>query len=164
MGIRKELHPEDGKTTFPRACYTLSKDEKKVVFQWLQNVKVPDGYSANLSRCVNVGEEKIFGMKTHDCHVFMERLLPLVVRELLPKKVSDALIELSNFLKELCSKFLQLEDLEHMEHTIPIILCKLERIFPPTFFDVMVHLPIHLPWEAKVAGSVQYRWMYPIER
>ena len=87
MGIQKELHPEDGKTIFPHACYTLSKDEKKAVFQWLQNVKVPDGYSTNLSRCVNVGEHKIFGMKTHDCHVFLERLLPLVVRELLPKKV-----------------------------------------------------------------------------
>ena len=49
MGIRKELHPKDGKTTFPRACYTLSKDEKKAVFQWLQNVKVSDGYSVNLS-------------------------------------------------------------------------------------------------------------------
>ena len=85
MGIRKELHSEDGKTTFPRACYTLLKDEKKAVFQWLQNVNVPDGYSANLSQCVNVGEQKIFGMKTHYCHVFLERLLPLVVRELLPK-------------------------------------------------------------------------------
>ena len=80
------------------------------------------------------------------------------------KKVSNALIELSNFLKELCSKVLQLEDLEHMEHTIPIILCKLERIFPLAFFVVMVHLPIYLPWEAKVASLVQYRWMYPIER
>ncbi|XP_075654797.1 uncharacterized protein LOC142624962 [Castanea sativa] len=29
MSIWKELHPEDGKTAFPRACYTLSKDEKK---------------------------------------------------------------------------------------------------------------------------------------
>ena len=28
----------------------------------------------------------------------------------------------------------------------------------------MVHLPIHLTSEAKVAGPVQYRWMYPIER
>ena len=60
--------------------------------------------STNLSQCVNVGEQKIFGMKTHDCHVFLERLLPLVMRELLPKKVSNALIELSNFLKELHSK------------------------------------------------------------
>ena len=86
------------------------------------------------------------------------------MRELSSKKVSNALIKLSNFLKELCSKVLQLEDLEHMEHKISIILCKLERIFPPAFFDVMVHLPIHLPWEAKVASPVQYRWMYPIER
>ena len=51
-----------------------------------------------------------------------------------------------------------------MEHTILIILCKLERIFPLAFFVVMVHLPIYLPWEAKVASLVQYRWMYPIER
>ena len=28
----------------------------------------------------------------------------------------------------------------------------------------MVHLPIHLVDEAKIAGLVQYCWMYPIER
>ncbi|KAK2637526.1 hypothetical protein Ddye_032318 [Dipteronia dyeriana] len=28
----------------------------------------------------------------------------------------------------------------------------------------MMHLPIHLIWEAKVAGPIQYKWMYPIER
>jgi hypothetical protein len=28
----------------------------------------------------------------------------------------------------------------------------------------MQHLLIHLPYEAKVGGSVQYRWMYHIER
>ncbi|XP_021732726.1 uncharacterized protein LOC110699543 isoform X2 [Chenopodium quinoa] len=28
----------------------------------------------------------------------------------------------------------------------------------------MEHLPIHLPYEAKVGGPVQYRWMYPFER
>lgn len=45
-----------------------------------------------------------------------------------------------------------------------LILCKLEKIFPPAFFDVMVHLAVHLPREAMLAGPVQYRWMYPIER
>ncbi|XP_039134115.1 uncharacterized protein LOC120271498 isoform X3 [Dioscorea cayenensis subsp. rotundata] len=43
-------------------------------------------------------------------------------------------------------------------------LCNLERIFPPSFFDVMIHLVVHLASEAKLAGPVQYRWMYPIER
>ena len=38
------------------------------------------------------------------------------------------------------------------------------RIFPPSFFDIMMHLPMHLASEAKIAGLVQYRWMYPIER
>jgi len=28
----------------------------------------------------------------------------------------------------------------------------------------MEHLPIHLPYEEKVDGPVQYRWMYPFER
>ncbi|XP_028074146.1 uncharacterized protein LOC114276562 [Camellia sinensis] len=32
------------------------------------------------------------------------------------------------------------------------------------FFDVMVHLAIHLPRETILGGPVQYRWMYPIER
>jgi hypothetical protein len=36
-------------------------------------------------------------------------------------------------------------------------------IFPPSFFDSIEHLPIHLPFEAKVGGAVQYRWMYPFE-
>jgi hypothetical protein len=47
---------------------------------------------------------------------------------------------------------------------ILIILCKLEKIFPLAFFDVMVHLAMHLPDEALLRGPVQYGWMYPIER
>ncbi|XP_021297997.1 uncharacterized protein LOC110426972 [Herrania umbratica] len=28
----------------------------------------------------------------------------------------------------------------------------------------MEHLPIHLPYKAKVGAPIQYRWMYPFER
>ena len=51
-----------------------------------------------------------------------------------------------------------------MKKEIPIIVCKLEKNFPPAFFDVMLHLSIHLPEEALLRGPVQYGWMYPIER
>ena len=166
MGIQHTLHPIEvnGKIELPPACYSLSNDKKRVLCLWVKTLKFSEGYSANLSRCVNIEERKIFGMKTHDCHVFLERLLPLAVRDFLPKKVSDALIELSNFFKELCSKVLQVDDLDCLETQIAITLCKLEQNFPPSFFDVMVHLAIHLSWEAKVAGPVPYRWMYPVER
>ncbi|XP_050222330.1 uncharacterized protein LOC126672423 [Mercurialis annua] len=97
-------------------------------------------------------------------HVFMQRLLPIALRELLPKEIWETITELSIFFKELTAALLKGEDLERMEEEIPKILCKLERIFPPSFLDSMEHLPVHLPYEAKMAGPVQYRWMYPFER
>ena len=36
--------------------------------------------------------------------------------------------------------------------------------FPPTFFDIMVHLIVHLVREIKCCGPVYLRWMYPVER
>jgi hypothetical protein len=33
--------------------------------------------------------------------------------------------------------------LHTMKAKIPVILCKLEKIFPPAFFDVMLHLAVH---------------------
>ncbi|KAL6542379.1 hypothetical protein OROMI_023981 [Orobanche minor] len=106
-------------------------------------------------------KKKLFGMKSHDCHVFMQRLIPIAFRELLPQSVWTALTELSIFFKELTATVISKADMERLEKDIPVILCKLERIFPPSFFDSMEHLPVHLPYEAKIAGPVQYRWMYP---
>ncbi|XP_020238482.1 uncharacterized protein LOC109817593 isoform X2 [Cajanus cajan] len=102
-------------------------------------------------------------MKSHDSHVFMERLLPIAFRAL-PHQVWNPITELSKFFKDLCSTILRVDDLLLMEQNIIITTCKLERIFPPAFFNSMEHLPIHLPYEAKVGGPVQYRWMYPFER
>jgi hypothetical protein len=39
-----------------------------------------------------------------------------------------------------------------------------KKIFPPWWFNPMQHLLIHIPYEAKIGGLVQYRWMYHIER
>jgi hypothetical protein len=54
--------------------------------------------------------------------------------------------------------------LAEMKKEIPIILVKFEKNLPPAFFDVMIHLAVHLPDEALLRGPVQYGWMYPIER
>src|SRR4051812_25358405 len=51
-----------------------------------------------------------------------------------------------------------------MEKDIPIILYKLEQFLPSGVFDSMEHLPIHLAYEVRICGPVQYRWMYPFER
>ncbi|KAI5334201.1 hypothetical protein L3X38_024334 [Prunus dulcis] len=50
-----------------------------------------------------------------------------------------------------------------LRHDIVQVLCKFEMIFPPAFFTSMMHVMVHLPEEAFLAGPVNYRWMYPIE-
>jgi len=82
----------------------------------------------------------------------------------LDKKVLDPLVELSNYFKKLRSRTLNIDILEQMEKDIAITLCKLERILIPTFFDVMVHLVVHLATKAKLAGPVPFRLMYHVER
>jgi hypothetical protein len=54
--------------------------------------------------------------------------------------------------------------MERLETNIVQIIYKLEMIFPSLFFDSIEYLPIHLPFKAKVEGSIQYRWIYPFER
>ena len=76
----------------------------------------------------------------------------------------EVLAEIGNFFQQLCTKTLKLDVLQRLKGEIPIILCKLEKIFPPSFFDVMLHLAIRLPKEAILRGPVQYGWMYPVER
>jgi hypothetical protein len=54
--------------------------------------------------------------------------------------------------------------METLEKEISVLLCKLEKIFPPEWFNLMQHLLIHLSYEDKVGGLVQYRLKYPFER
>jgi len=163
---RRELELVDlgnGKFKKPKAQYTLSASQRRAVCEWVSQLKLPDGYVSNIRKCVDLNTCKLQGMKSHDSHIFMERLLPTAFSSL-PGKVWNPLVELSHFFRDLCSATLKVDHLEQMEKNIPITLCKLEQIFPPGFFDTMEHLPIHLASEAKMGGPVHYRWMYPFER
>jgi len=44
------------------------------------------------------------------------------------------------------------------------IIYELEVIFPSSFFNSMKYLTIHLAYEAKVIGHVQYKYMYLFKR
>ncbi|XP_035547412.1 uncharacterized protein LOC108987287 [Juglans regia] len=150
LGLRKELHLQhDGNhTSMSLACYMLNVTERRSFCARLSEVKFSDGFASNIARCVNITEGKIMGMKSHDCHIFMQYLLPVVIGGYLRPDIRGALIEFCSFFKELCSRTLDIIVLERLQANIPIILCKLEMIFPPAFFDIMVHLAIHLPDEA----------------
>ena len=124
---------------------------------------MPAGHASNLGKCVDMEHGKLHCMKSHDCHVFMETLLPVAFSGL-PDRIWKPMTEISLFFKDLCSNTLREDNLVQMDQNIPVITNKLEKILPLGFFDVMEHLPVHLVHEARLGGPVQYRWMYPFER
>jgi hypothetical protein len=76
MGIRPELWLDDSvkATELPKLCITLSKHEKKEFGVFLKNVKVPSGYSMNVSRLISFPDLKVaLGVKSHDYHVLLTR-------------------------------------------------------------------------------------------
>ncbi|GLU18542.1 hypothetical protein SLE2022_348370 [Rubroshorea leprosula] len=87
----------------------------------------------------------------------MQSLIPIAFCDLLPKQVWEPLVEISEFFRALCALVIHVNDMTIWQERIVEIICKIERIFPPSFFDSMEHLPIHLPYEARVGGPMQFQ-------
>jgi hypothetical protein len=94
----------------------------------------------------------------------MEHLFPVMFCGYFPDHVWNVLAELSFYFRKLCAKEINPNEMENMECDVFILICKLEKIFPPGFFVPMQHLILHLSYEARMTGPVQYRWSHPLER
>ena len=166
MGIRQVLHPisKGNRTYLPPACYTMSTAEKRSFCECLRNMKVPQGYSSNIKSLVSVNELKLVGLKSHDCHVLMQQLLPVAIRGTLPEKVRVAISRLCFIFNAICAKVIDPKQLDALEDEVVVVLCQMVMFFPPSFFDIMVHLVVHLVREIRCCGPTYFRWMYPVER
>uniref|UniRef100_A0A803MZA0 DUF4218 domain-containing protein n=1 Tax=Chenopodium quinoa TaxID=63459 RepID=A0A803MZA0_CHEQI len=156
---KNEGKSKECKAYLPSACYTLSRVEKRMFCACLYGIKVPSGYASNMKRFVSLnGELKLTSMKSHDCHVLMQVFLPIAIRGILPKDVREAITSLYSFFNTICSKVLDLCTLDALQADVVVTLCKFEMYFPPSFFDIMVHLILHLVREIKLCGPVFMRW------
>jgi hypothetical protein len=144
-----ELKYHGGK---PRAPFCLKARDRKEVLIWLKNLKFPDGYAAGFRRAVNLDTGKLSGVKSHDYHIFMERLIFVMFRGYLDDDVWMALAELNHFYRQLYAKEIKKDMMEKLEEEIPVLLCKLENIFSPEWFNPMQHLLVHLPYQTKIGG------------
>jgi len=96
--------------------------------------------------------------------VFVLQILPVAVRNVLDENVRLAIIKICRVFQKLCEKeVLEAAHDELMENVI-LATCMLEKEFPPTFLNIMTHLPVHLVQQLFICGPVHCRWMYPIER
>ncbi|KAL0326524.1 UNVERIFIED_CONTAM: hypothetical protein Sangu_1730400 [Sesamum angustifolium] len=135
-----------------------------IACEWIRDLIFPDRYASNLARWIDMMELWMHGMKSHDYHLFMQKLIPIAFHEMFSEHVWTALTEVSLLFQSICSTTLDVHKFHEMENSIAIIMCNLEKIFPPAFFDSMEHIIVHIPYKARIGGPVQYRWMYPFER
>ncbi|XP_071728157.1 uncharacterized protein [Rutidosis leptorrhynchoides] len=171
MGIRKDLWlkpknngKKDGQFYKPHPKYSLKPEDRVRFYQFIKEVKLPDGFGSNFRQKVNKDDKNITNMKSHDCHIMMQRLLPVGVNAFLDPTISTPIIQLCAFFKQICARELMVEDMIKAQKQLIKLLCTFELIYPPAFFDIMIHLVMHLPEEAIYGGPVYMRWMYPIER
>ncbi|XP_050897643.1 uncharacterized protein LOC127104501 [Lathyrus oleraceus] len=147
----------------------------KEVYKRLQHVKVvfgkrlKDKQRGNLEK--NSWKKILIGTllnikdKTKDITESREDMVVMMaIRDNLPRNIRVTITRLFLFLNAICSKVINPENLDELEHEAVIILCQLEMFFPLSFFDIMVHLVVHLVREIRICGLVYLRWIYLVER
>lgn len=82
----------------PRAKYCVSKDDKMTILKWFKQLKFPDRFAANLSSSVQLDKKKFIGLKSHDYHIIIERLLPVALRGFIPENEWKDISELCFFI------------------------------------------------------------------
>nr|GEV88995.1 hypothetical protein [Tanacetum cinerariifolium] len=135
LGIRSVLwlgQTKKGKCSKPQAAYSFAPENRKKFCQFIKGVKLLDGFGSNFKHKVTDNDTNIMGLKSHDCHIMMQRLLPY--------------------------------GLQHSEQGGRYSMQSRGHIYPPAFFDIMIHSVIHLPLEAFEGGPIRPRWIFPFER
>ncbi|XP_074278478.1 uncharacterized protein LOC141602067 [Silene latifolia] len=149
-----------------RHCIDVMHVEKNVcdsIIGTLLNItgKTKDGLKARQDM---VAQKIRPSLKSHDCHTLMQQLLPVALRGVLPTPVRGAIIRLCYFFNAIFSKVVDSDTLNSLQRDVITTMCQLEMFFPPSFFDIMQHLIVHLVREIKICGPVFLRNMYPFER
>jgi hypothetical protein len=165
--VRKHLwltpHPRKaGKMVKPRASYVLTDEEFEKFVQCVESLKTPSGYSSDLAKCLR--KKNFGGLKSHDYHILMQQVMPLALRGLMDPGPRMAIMRMCRVFRRLGTKVYNPADFPSLELDVAESMALMEIEFPPSFFDIMTHLPYHLAKELDLCGPVSARWMYPVER
>jgi hypothetical protein len=71
----------------PKVSFALDKNAQLLIYQWLRSLCFPDEYASNISKLMNLKDGRLYGMKIHDCHMYMQTLIPLAYQDLLSKRI-----------------------------------------------------------------------------
>ena len=147
LNIRPQLHPietTNGKFYLSAASYNLTREEKIGFCKCLRGIKVPTGFSSNISNLVSMEDLNISGYNTHDCHTMLSLFLAIAIRVIKPEYVKLVVTRMCYFFNVVGKKIISLDELNDLWLHIKETMCMLEMCFPLSFFDTMEHFMIHI--------------------
>jgi hypothetical protein len=96
----------------PKADHCLKPKQRKEVMKWMKDLKFPNGYATGFRRSMNLKTMKMKGLKSHDFHIIMERLMHVMFRGYIFDAVWKTLAEVSYFYRQLCAKEIRRDVIE----------------------------------------------------
>jgi hypothetical protein len=74
----------------------------------------------------------------------MQHIMPLALRGLLTPGVQMAVMHMCKIFRCICTKVYNPAEFESLQVDVAESMALLEMEFPPSFFDIMTHLPYNL--------------------
>ena len=101
---------------------------------------------------------------SHDCHVMLTTFLPIATRAINPVFLKMAITRLFYLFNKISEKVIVRDELESLQKFASETVNQLEMCFPPSFFDIMVHLIVHLVPQIEALGPMYFHEMWTYER
>ncbi|MCO5571184.1 hypothetical protein L7F22_024918 [Adiantum nelumboides] len=155
-----QVDEESGRKEYAHAPWVLTPREIATINRQIWSIQTPTGYGASLQNIFTMDDSSLSNLKTHDWHNFLKHVLPLVIDGCLMTDVRDDIYRLGKLARWITSKEIDISSIAQKKRECIELLCLMEKELPTSFFDIQVHVLIHLVDEIEIAGVVSTRWMF----
>jgi hypothetical protein len=142
------------------ASYNLTTEEKQAICKSFQEVKIHTGFSSNIRKLVSMKDLQLTNHNSHDCHMMMTVFLPIAIRAIKPVYMRMVITRMCYFFNMISHKVIDHDDLSCLQLFIAETQVQLEMCFPPSFFDIMNHLMIHMVNQITELGPMYFHQMW----
>jgi hypothetical protein len=168
LNVMPELHPvlkDNGKYTLPVASYNLDLKKRRSLCTFVREAKVSTGFLVNPKKLVSMKDLSFAHFKAHDCHVMLMVFLPIAIRAIKLEFLKMAITHMCYFFLKISQKTIGKKELSDLHDFVVETQNQLEMCLPLAFFfDIMVHLMIHMVHQIQALGPCYLHEMWSYER
>jgi hypothetical protein len=96
-------------------------------------MRVPTGFSSNISKLVSVKDMSMFGYNSHDCHMMMMVFLTITIRAIKMMHIKVLITCLCYFFNTISQKVIGRKELDDLKTYMIETMCMFEICFSPSF-------------------------------